>query len=141
MVSVTLISIPLAKEKVRFFYLGSQPECESCKLKKVCINLDEGSMYEITAVRAQTHNCALNEDKVRVVEVNKIPQRSVVPKKSAIEGGVITFKEPECKKLDCGNYGICHPCAIGNGKKYKIISIEGSADCPIHDGLVMVTLI
>ena len=140
MVSITLISLPLAKEKVRFYYLGPQSECENCKLKKVCANLEQGSMYEVTSVRTQTHDCALNEDKVRVVEVNKVPQRSAVPKKSAIEGGIITFKEPECQNVDCKNYRSCHTYGLENGKKYKIISIEGSADCPIHKDLVMVML-
>jgi uncharacterized protein (UPF0179 family) len=140
MASITLISVPQAKEGERFYYLGPQPECDSCKLKNVCVNLEQGSMYEITAVREQTHDCALNEDKVRVVEVDKTAQNSAVPKKSAIEGGIITFKEPECKKMDCRNYRICHPYALENGKKYKIIDVKGSADCPIYADLVLVTL-
>ncbi|AIZ56176.1 hypothetical protein Mpt1_c02760 [Candidatus Methanoplasma termitum] len=141
MVSITLISIPQAKEGGRFYYLGPQPECDECKLKKVCVNLEQGHLYEIISVREQTHDCVLNEDKVKVVEVNKTVQMSAVPKRSAIEGGIITLKEPECKKLDCKNYRVCHPYALENGKKYKITNVKGSAECPIYGDLVLVTLL
>jgi uncharacterized protein (UPF0179 family) len=141
MVSITLVSIPQAKEGEKFYYLGPQPECEDCKLKKVCVNLEEGSMYEITSVREQVHDCVLNEDKVRVVEVNKTPSLSAVPKKSAIVGGIITFKVPECMMLDCIHYRTCHPPSQRDGRKYTVISIDGSAECPIYDDLVQVKLL
>ncbi|MDR0309701.1 MAG: UPF0179 family protein [Candidatus Methanoplasma sp.] len=140
MAAITLISEAQAKMGNRFYYLGPQFECRDCKLKGVCMNLEQGSMYEITAVRGQTHDCTFNEDKVRVVEIKKIAQRSVVPKKSAIEGSVITFQEPACWMLDCENYRNCHPYALERGKKYSVVGIEGNAECPIGQDLVVVKL-
>ncbi|MCL1978755.1 MAG: UPF0179 family protein [Methanomassiliicoccaceae archaeon] len=140
MAAITLISESQAKEGNKFYYLGPQSECRECRLKGVCFNLEKGSMYEITAVRDQTHECAFNEDRVRVVEIRKVAQRSAVPKKSAIEGSVITFQEQECGRMDCANYGRCRPCALENGKKYSVIEIEGDAECPAGETLVLVKL-
>ncbi len=140
MPSITLISEAQAKAGGTFYYFGPQPECEGCKLKGVCTNLEIGSMYEITSVRGQTHDCAVNEDKVRAVEIKKVPQRASVPKKSAIEGGLITFKRQECGRPDCSNYRSCHPYALEDGGKYSIISIEKDAECLIGEKLVLVKL-
>ena len=140
MATLTLVSKSQAKKGNRFYYFGPQPECVECKLKGICFNLEQGSMYEITAVRDQTHECVLNEDKVRVVEIKKVAQRSAVPKKSAIEGGVITFKEQDCKMLDCKDYHLCHPYALESGKKYSVTEIERDAECKLGYKLVFVKL-
>ena len=140
MAAITLISEAQARKGGRFHYLGPQPECSECKLKSVCFNLEQGNLYEITEVRGQTHECALNEDRVRVVEIKKVAQRSVAPKKSAIEGIVITFQGQECGRMDCANYAGCHPGALMNGKKYSVIEIEGNAECLIGQELVLVKL-
>jgi uncharacterized protein (UPF0179 family) len=140
MAAITLISESQAIKGGRFHYLGPQPECAECKLKSVCFNLEQGTLYEITAVRGQGHDCILNEDRVRVVEIKKIAQRTVVLKKSAIEGSVITFQEPECGRMDCVTYQTCHPSALKNGKKYTVIEINGSANCPVGQDLVLVLL-
>jgi len=141
MVSLTLISEPQAVEGGRFYYFGPQPECNDCKLKKVCIGIDKGSLYEIVAVRDQTHDCAVSEDKVKVVEVRKVAQISAVPKKSAIEGGVITFRTPDCSRLDCGNYRLCHPYAVEDGMKYTVTEIEEGTGCPVDKDLIFVKLL
>jgi len=140
MATLTLVSESQANEGNKFYYFGPQAECEGCKLKGICFNLEQGSMYEITAARGQTHECVLNEDKVRVVEIKKVAQRSAVPKKSAIEGGVITFKEQDCKRIDCKNYRLCHPYAVESGKKYSVTEIEGDAECLLGNKLVLVKL-
>lgn len=141
MAAITLISESQAKQGHRFYYMGPQLDCKECKLKTVCFNLEQGAMYEIKALRDQAHDCTFNEDRVRVVEVEKIPQRTAVPKKSAIEGSVITFQDIECGRMDCSNYRICHPAAVENGKKYSVKEIEGDVDCPIDEKLVFVRLL
>ncbi len=141
MAAITLISGSQAKVGHRFYYVGPQLECKECKLKAVCFNLEQGSQYEITALRDQTHECSLNEDMVRVVEVQKVPQRTAVPKKTAIEGSVMTFQEVECGRMDCSNFRICHPASMENGRKYSVIKIEGSVDCLIKENLVYADLL
>ncbi|MDR1404734.1 MAG: UPF0179 family protein [Candidatus Methanoplasma sp.] len=141
MTALTLISESQAKEGNRFYYIGPQPECGDCRLKGVCFNLESGALYEIEALRDQTHECAFNEDRVRVVEIKKIARISTVPKKSAIEGSVITFQEPECKRLDCKNYLLCHPYTLENGAKCSVIGIEGNTECPIGLDLVHIRMI
>ncbi|MDR3074770.1 MAG: UPF0179 family protein [Candidatus Methanoplasma sp.] len=140
MAAITLVSESQAKEGNRFYYVGSQTECGDCRLKGVCFNLEPGALYEIVALRDQIHDCAFNEDRVRVVEIKKVARRLTVRKKSAIEGSIITFQEPECKRLDCENYGLCHPYALDNGKKFSVVGIEGDAKCPIGLDLVLVKL-
>jgi len=140
MPAITLLSESQAKKGNKFYYMGPQTECGDCKLKDVCFNLEVGALYEITVVRGQTHDCIFNEDKVRVVEIKKEAQRSAVPKKSAIEGGIITFKEQKCGRLDCSNYRLCHPYALESGKKYSVLNVEGDAKCPIGESLVLVKL-
>jgi len=141
MVTVTLISESQAKVGNRFYFMGSQPECEDCKLKTVCLNLESGNLYRIKGVRNQTHNCSLSEDKARIVEVEIMPFDSVAIKRSAVEGSVITFKEPECKEFGCKNYCRCHPTGISSGRKYSIVSIEGDAECPVGHKLVLTKFI
>ena len=140
MAAITLVSESQAKKGNRFYYMGPQFECKECKLKGVCLNLEQGSLYEIMAVRDQTHDCVFNEDRVRVAEIKKVAQSAAVPKKSAIEGSVITFQEQSCGRMDCVHYRKCRPYAMENGKKYSVIEIDGNTDCLIGEDLVFVKL-
>ncbi|MDR3282337.1 MAG: UPF0179 family protein [Candidatus Methanoplasma sp.] len=129
MVLITLVSETQAEKGGRFYYLGPQPECLECKLKGVCLNLLQGSLYEIEGVRPQTHGCALNEDKVRAVEVRRVPIDAVIPKRSAIEGSIITFRPYDCGRIGCVNYTRCH--LIGTeGGKYSVDEVIGDTECP-----------
>ena len=141
MVNITLIGESQAKDGAKFYFMGPQKECDGCKLRSVCLNLNEMSLYRISKLRDQMHDCALVGGKARVVEVEVMPQSSVVPKKYAMEGSVITFKGPECSRMDCKNYRICHPPGVVEGRKYSISKIEGNADCLIGEELVLVELI
>jgi Uncharacterized protein conserved in archaea len=136
MVLLTLVGDDAVKEGHLFYFMGSQPECEDCKLKTICMSLEEGTLYKVIAVRKQTHDCALTEHKVRVTEIEKVPQDVLVPKKFAIEGSLMTFQEIDCKKLDCDNYLRCHPPGIKEGRKYSIVALEGNAKCQINEKLV-----
>lgn len=140
MATVTMVSDSQAKVGNRFYYIGPQLECRDCKLKAVCFNLEQGSLYEITAVRDQTHACPFNEDKVRAVEIEKRAKEAVAPKRSAMEGSIMTFQEIDCGRLDCVNYRSCHPPAMENGRKYSVVGIDGTLDCPIGENLVRIRL-
>ena len=105
MVLVTLIGDAHAHIGNRFYYLGPNDECRDCRLKNVCFNLDAGSLYEIVQLRDARHDCALREDQVRVVVVEKVPFQAAVPKKLAIDGSMITFESKACGRLDCKRWG------------------------------------
>jgi len=141
MVVLTLVGDDVVKEGYLFYFMGSQPECEECKLKAICQSLEEGTLYKVIAVRKQTHDCALTKYKVRVAEIEKVPQDVLVSKKFAIEGSLIAFQEIDCKKLDCENYSRCHPLGIKEGRKYSISALEGNAKCQINEKLVHAKLI
>jgi uncharacterized protein (UPF0179 family) len=136
MALITLIGESQAKVGNRFYFIGPQPECNECKLKGVCFNLDNGSLYEITEIRKQVHECESNEDHVRAVVVTKVPTDSTVPKKQAIDGSIITFKAPECGQLGCEYYRRCHPIGVEDGKKYSVVGTFGDVVCPVGQKIV-----
>lgn len=49
---VTLIGAALAKPGLDFVYEGNScPECENCKVRKTCHNLQPGRRYRVATVR------------------------------------------------------------------------------------------
>ncbi|MFA5312202.1 MAG: UPF0179 family protein [Methanomassiliicoccales archaeon] len=136
MVIITLIGERQAKEGVRFIYRGPLTECRDCKLKAVCFNLDVGGMYKIKAKRDVHHECKIHEDGVRVVEVERVPMRAAVSKKSAVDGSTVSIEELKCKDLGCARYMVCHPPGLEKGMKGKIVKICGDIECP--EGLKVV---
>ena len=141
MVNITLIGESMARVGAEFYFIGEQEDCSDCKLKKACLNLKEGSLYKITGVREQVHPCALVEDNAKIVEVDAVPRPSTIPKKQAMEGSMITFKAPDCGRMDCGNYIRCHPPCMVAGGKYLVSDTEGDVVCPIGKKLVFAKLI
>ena len=140
MVLVTLIGDAHAHIGNRFYYLGPNDECRDCRLKNVCFNLDAGSLYEIVQLRDARHDCALREDQVRVVVVEKVPFQAAVPKKQAIDGSMITFESKACGRLDCPNWKFCNPANIADGEKHSITQVVENLDCPIGETLVRVKM-
>ncbi len=141
MANITLLGKPLATSGYEFYYLGPMEECADCKFKKVCFNLEEGSKYRVTALRSQDHEChEFDSDVVTVVEVEKLPTLASVPKKQAIEGSKITYKNSECKNVSCEHYSICHPIGKTQGTKYTVQKVNGDLDCPLDEELVSVDL-
>lgn len=141
MVLITLIGEPVAKTGNRFVYLGPQIDCKECRLRTVCFNLETGCRYEITGVRNQTHECVSGEGRVCVVEVEKIPIETAVPKKAAIEGSMITFKSPKCGNLGCPDYFLCHPVGAADGGKYSLSEIGKSVECSLGEKMVYAKMI
>ncbi len=141
MAMISLISKPLATSGYEFYFLGPAEECEDCKYKKVCFNLELGAKYRVTALRSQDHEChECDSDTVTVVEVEKLPTCAAVSKKQAMEGSKITYKAIDCKNLGCENYQICHPIGKIEGSKYTVQKVNGDIDCPLEEKLVSVDL-
>ncbi|MDR0523503.1 MAG: UPF0179 family protein [Candidatus Methanoplasma sp.] len=135
--AITLVSVAQARAGRRFVYLGPQPECEGCRLRRACLNLEEGSTYEIVGVRPVSHECALGEGASAVAEVERVPSESSVPKRSAIEGSVITYKGIRCGRPGCPSYRVCHPHGASDGDKRSIVETLGDMDCPAGEKLVL----
>ncbi|MGE4274593.1 MAG: UPF0179 family protein [Candidatus Methanomethylophilaceae archaeon] len=141
MVLLTLIGEHQAQPGRRFLYLGPLSECKDCRLRGVCFNLESGCTYEVTAVRDAKHDCAIYEDKARVVEVEKRPTLAAVGVKTAIEGSTITLESVKCDNLACENYTLCHPHALRPGDKVKVIEVVEDLICPEGGKLVRASLL
>ncbi len=140
MVLITLIGKEQAHIGNRFYFIGPLTECRDCKLKGVCFNLEPGHQYEVTNLRDTEHDCEVFNDKVRVVELEKIPTKATVQKKVVIEGSMITYESNDCARLGCEHYAECHPVGLENGDKRTVTDIIGKVDCPVFDSLVLVKL-
>lgn len=140
MAHITLIGEAQAKIGNRFYFTGPLNECKDCRLKGVCLNLESGHLYEIVGLRDVEHDCEIHESKVRAVEVEKKPMGAAMLGKKAMEGSVITFEPIQCDMIGCENYRYCRPPAIRDGMKLTVDSIDGDAECPRGNTLVLVRL-
>lgn len=71
-IKTTFIGTKLAKIGLDFIYEDNICECNDCKLKNVCMNLEEYAKYKITKVKNRViYNCAVHDDDVVAVEVLK----------------------------------------------------------------------
>jgi len=126
---VTLIGEKLAKESDEFIYIGPNNECRNCKLKTVCFNLKLGRQYKITKIREKRHRCSVHEGDVVIVEVQEMPITTTIDKKLS-EGSTSKIEKGECANIECISYELCHNRALQKDKKYKIITVYESIDCP-----------
>ena len=56
---VTLVGVTLAKPGFEFVYEGCVcTECEVCRVRKVCHNLQPGKKYRVATVRSNTRQTA-----------------------------------------------------------------------------------
>ncbi|MCK4445288.1 MAG: UPF0179 family protein [Thermoplasmata archaeon] len=137
---VTLVGERQVKIGNEFIYLGPLMDCKECKLKGVCFNLEEGRKYRIKGVRGVRHECKIHDGGVMVVEVEQTPLTIAANGKSAIEGSMITFEFPKCDEVACKAYKLCHPIALSNGGKGKILKVGGVLDCSKGHELKEVTI-
>ena len=91
MVLVTVVGESQCKKGFEFVFSGPLAECRECKVKNVCFHLEPNRLYRVIEVRDVHHDCKVHEEGVRVVEVEKLPTKTALPSKSAIEGSMITY--------------------------------------------------
>lgn len=121
---ITLIGEKLAKVGNEFIFRGGAKECNVCKLKKTCLNLNKGSKYRITAVRnTGQHDCAVHYQGACAVEVIEAPLEISIESKKAIKGSTIVFEPLSCRVSSCENYGLCHPSGLKKGDKVTIMDV------------------
>jgi uncharacterized protein (UPF0179 family) len=131
--TITLIGVGLAKIGSEFVFNGPTNECETCKLKNTCLNLDIGRKYRIAAVRGNAkHECALHDGGVKAVEVLESPSIAAIDPKNAFIGSKISYKKSECSKQNCKIYDLCHPYGVIPDEKYTIGAVLGD----VHDSCV-----
>ncbi|MFA5613437.1 MAG: UPF0179 family protein [Methanoculleus sp.] len=134
-VKVTLAGVVLAKPGMDFVYEGSAcSECEECKVRKVCHNLQPGKKYRVVAVRPNTrHDCPVHYEAVVAVDVVEAPVVALISADMAIANSRISY-EFSCPKIDCRSYRLCRPDGIIEGEKYVVGEILGNAPEPCERG-------
>ena len=124
---VTLIGRLLARPGLEFIFEGELPECEHCRVRKACNNLQGGRKYRIVSVRtAAPHDCSVHEGGTCAVEVIESPIVALVNADMAIMNSRITF-EFSCNKEECKSFELCRPDGVIDGERYLVGEILGNA--------------
>ncbi|MDP2797827.1 MAG: UPF0179 family protein [Methanoregula sp.] len=123
---VTLVGTVLAKPNLEFIYEGEVAECDTCKVKKACHNLQKGRKYRIVTVRTTHHDCAVHLNGATAVEVMEAPITALINADMAIINSKIK-PELSCNKSDCRSYKLCRPDGVTEGEKYIVIDVLGNA--------------
>jgi uncharacterized protein (UPF0179 family) len=116
----------LAKPNVEFIYEGEVAECETCKVKKACHNLQKGRKYRIVTVRSTHHDCAVHLNGATAVEVMEAPITALINADMAMINSKIK-PELSCNKSDCRSFPLCRPDGVTDGEKYIVVDVLGNA--------------
>ena len=120
---VTLVGTVLAKQGIEFIYEGEAAECDACKVKKACNNLQIGRKYRIVSVRSTHHECRVHLNGATAVEVMEAPitalinaDMAIVNSKIKIESVLQQERLQKLSSLPPGRGGgrgkvYCHRCA------------------------------
>ena len=123
---VTLMGTVLAKPNVEFIYEGEVAECDTCKVKKACHNLQKGRKYRIVTVRTTHHDCAVHLNGATAVEVMEASITALINADMAIINSRIK-PELSCNKSDCRSFPLCRPDGVTDGEKYIVVDVLGNA--------------
>ena len=141
MTPVTLVGAKLARVGADFIFVGAASDCEACKLKNSCINLEAGRKYRILSVRNEApHECPLHDSGVVAVEVIEPPLNAAVDARRAHEGSKFFFEAPRCEHADCIVRELCFPLGLKRGDRVTISKIVGEPDggCALEMNLKVV---
>jgi uncharacterized protein len=123
---VTLIGTVLAKQGIEFIYEGEAAECDTCKVKKACNNLQIGRKYRIVSVRSTHHECLVHLNGATAVEVMEAPITALINADMAIVNSKIKI-DLSCNKSDCRSYPLCRADGVVDGEKYIVADVLGNA--------------
>ncbi len=125
---ITLIGIKLATVGMEFTFNGPTPECDTCKLRNTCINLEPNRRYRVLGVRGElVHECPIHEAGVRAVEVTESPIIAAFDARKAFPGSKVVFEAVKCDNKECSMYEICHPLGLKEGERYTVVEVVGEA--------------
>ncbi|NYT01459.1 MAG: UPF0179 family protein [Methanosarcinales archaeon] len=140
---ITLIGTRLATIGMEFIFNGQTPECDICKLRNTCMNLETGRRYRILGIRGElVHDCPIHEDGVRAVEVTESPIIAALDARRSFAGSKIVFEPANCNEPNCTMFEICHPNGLKGGDRCTIVEVVGEApeECPHGNVLKLVEL-
>lgn len=123
---VTLVGTVLAKTGFEFIYESEAPECDTCKVKKACNNLQKGRKYRIVTVRTTHHECPVHLNGATAVEVMEAPISALISPEMAIVNSKVKI-ELSCNKADCKSFALCRPDGVVDGEKYIVTEVLGNA--------------
>jgi uncharacterized protein (UPF0179 family) len=123
---VTLVGTVLAKPGLEFIYEGEAAECDICKVKKACNNLQKGRKYRIVTVRTTHHDCTVHLNGATAVEVMEAPVSALISPEMAIVNSKVKI-ELTCNKGDCRSFALCRPDGVVDGEKYIVTEVLGNA--------------
>jgi len=138
---ITLIGTKLATIGMEFTFFGPTPECDTCKLRNTCINLEPNHRYRVLGIRGElVHECPIHEAGVRAVEVAESPIIAAFDARKAFPGSKIVFEPVRCDETECSMYEICHPSGLKAGERYTVVEVVGEApeECPRGNVLKLV---
>ena len=123
-IRITLIGRALSKIGNEFVYKGDLPECEGCRMYKVCNNLIPRRRYRIVGLRGENvHSCNVHYEGVCAVEVIEAPIIALVDSKKAILNSEIMY-EHLCTETGCKNYELCFAEGLIEGERYLVSSVS-----------------
>ncbi|MBN2733984.1 MAG: UPF0179 family protein [Methanomicrobiaceae archaeon] len=123
-IRITLIGKALSKIGNEFIYKGDLPECEGCRMFKVCNNLIPKRRYRIVGLRGENvHSCNVHYEGVCAIEVVEAPITALIDSKKAILNSEIIY-EPLCTETGCKSYDLCFAEGLIEGERYLISSVS-----------------
>lgn len=126
---ITLIGIRMAKPGTEFIFRKKSSDCNGCKIKNTCLNLEEGGRYRIVSVRdAPSLECLIHEGGVMAVEVIETPRSVLIESRKALEGSTIVYEPVKCNEDECEMMELCQNPGITPGNKYTILKIENEPE-------------
>jgi len=123
---VTLVGTVLARQGTEFVYEGEAAECDNCKVRKACNNLQKGRRYRIITVRTTHHECPVHLNGATAVEVMDAPVTMLINADMAIVNSKIKV-ELSCNRGECRSFSLCRPEGIVEGEKYIVTDVLGNA--------------
>lgn len=131
MSKVSLVGTRLAEPGTEFVYQGPSSACEGCPYRSQCLNLTEGTRYQVTEVRENTQilDCAVHDTGVRAVEVEPASIPANVPSKSAYSGSKAKLAGA-CPHSECPSHPLCVPLGADFDEEHQIQEVVGE---PPHD--------
>jgi len=135
--TITLIGSRLATTGKEFIYRGPSGECEKCKLKITCLNLEKNKKYRVINLRKGMElDCMLHDTGVKAVEVVPCPIIAIIESRKAFNGSRMIYEAQKCEE-SCPNFVICHPEGVVNGEKYTIAEVFVEEIGPCGKGLTL----